>query len=104
MKLVPDFDSLYTLFSTILAFLFSVVLFFTRVLENKENEVRETQVTFIVKSFPFSNLHKRGGLIEEEDEEEEIFSEIISENGSENTIKDAAIKKKSALKKVSLTI
>ena len=42
MKLIPDFDSLYTLFSTIMAFLFSIVPFFTRVLEDKENKVRET--------------------------------------------------------------
>ena len=41
MRLIPDFDSLYTLFSTILAFLFSLVMLWTRGLEVSENEERE---------------------------------------------------------------
>lgn len=57
MRLIPDFDSLYTLFGTILAFLFSIVMFVTRTLEANENEGKDEQSREIAKSFPFSNLH-----------------------------------------------
>lgn len=57
MRLIPDFDSLYTLFGTILAFLFSIVMFVTRTLESNENELKDKQSREVAKSFPFSNLH-----------------------------------------------
>jgi hypothetical protein len=39
-RLIPDFDSLYTLFGVILAFLFSLVMLFTRSMETQEEEKR----------------------------------------------------------------
>ena len=59
--MIPDFDSLYTLFSTILAFLFSLVMFFTKGLEDRENELREAAAKLMAKDFPFSNLHDQDG-------------------------------------------
>ena len=39
--MIPDFDSLYTLFSTVMAFLFSLTMFFTRGMEKNESSHSE---------------------------------------------------------------
>lgn len=96
IKMIPDFDSLYTLFSTILAFLFSIVMFISRQLEDKENEVRQQQATIIAQSFPFSNVHnQRIDYLDNFD--------VMSE-GSQKSEQNRETKKKIALKRVSRTI
>ena len=65
--MIPDFDSLYTLFGVILAFLFSLVMLLTRTLESTEDERREKLAKATAKGFQFSTLHCNDGVNDDDD-------------------------------------
>ena len=68
-----------------MAFLFTLVLFFTKGLEDRENELREAEAKAIAKAFPFSNLHQ------------DANAEYESDRSNFGSVRD----RKSALKRAS---
>jgi len=95
--LIPNFDSLHTLLGTILAFLLSVALLFTRSLESAETEERQRLARVMAKSFPSCNLKDANGNEERVREEDDIASSQESRHSEEKS-------RKSSLKRLSQTI
>lgn len=99
--MIPDFDSLYTLFSTIMAFLFSLVLFYTRRMEVAENVKKQKMARSVAKAFPFSNLTGQQADANDGEDGESMQEDNASVNSHQS---DSVLKRKAALKQVSRTI